>query len=291
MVGDVNSTVACALTATKLNIPVAHVEAGLRSFDKTMPEEINRLLTDQLSDLLFTTCEDANNNLLKEGIEKDKIFFVGNVMIDSLLNYLELAKKTDILSSFGLISKNSENPEELLKYAVLTLHRPANVDNPEKLKNILEAIREISKEICVVFPVHPRTASRINEFKFNKLLPILPSVEELQIRNNGIVAIHPIGYLEFLNLMAHASLVLTDSGGIQEETTVLGVPCLTLRENTERPITITEGTNELIGTDKSKIIERTFEILRNGGKKGRIPKYWDGKASKRIVRVIGNIFK
>lgn len=262
VVGDVNSTVACALVAAKKNIPVIHVEAGLRSFDRAMPEEINRVLTDQLSALLFTTEHSALDNLTKEGIAIDKVHFVGNVMIDTLHRNLARAVPASQTDT-GLRGE----------YAVLTLHRPSNVDDPEVLKNLLTAIAEIASDIPVVFPLHPRTRGRIEAFGLDGLL-------------KTISVLPPVGYLEMLGLMKEAKLVMTDSGGVQEETTALGVPCLTLRENTERPITITEGTNTLIGTDTDRLKAVVKEILQGGGKGGRIPEFWDGRAAQRIARDI-----
>jgi len=296
VVGDVNSTVACALVAAKLMIPVAHVEAGLRSFDRTMPEEINRLLTDQISDFLFTTCEDANQNLLREGIAKKKIHFVGNVMIDTLRQHLEIAKKSTIIERLEL----SENGQ-VKKYALLTLHRPSNVDDALVLKKIFGAINEIAMRIPVIFPVHPRTLSRVQEFGLNGLMNYMETnaikATHLTKRSNKktnlkrLLAVPPLGYLDFLCLMSRAALVLTDSGGIQEETTILGVPCLTLRSNTERPVTVREGTNFVVGNDPRKIKEMAFHIIENGIPPGRIPKYWDGKAAERIVRILAKHFK
>ncbi|MGB9721869.1 MAG: non-hydrolyzing UDP-N-acetylglucosamine 2-epimerase, partial [bacterium] len=271
VVGDVNTTLAGALTATKLCIPVAHIEAGLRSFDRTMPEEINRILTDHISDFLFTTCEDANENLVKEGIPKSKIFFVGNVMIDTLMRHINIAKKSDILNRLALVDK---------KYAVLTLHRPSNVDNPSDLKKILHPIVRISKALPVIYPAHPRARAQIEKMRFDKILS-----------NSNVILIAPLGYLDFLCLMSNATFVMTDSGGIQEETTILGIPCLTLRDNTERPITIKQGTNRLVGNDPERIIKEAFSIIIKRNKKERlsirkIPKYWDGRAGKRIVRIL-----
>lgn len=267
VVGDVNSTIACALVAAKENVRVIHVEAGLRSYDRAMPEEINRILTDQLSDLLFITEKDARQNLEKEGISGEKIQFVGNVMIDTLFHNLN--KTEDALSVFEKrnIGINSDS-----NYGVLTLHRPSNVDDPNCLRTLLETIGNISKKIPLVFPVHPRTAQKIKDANLQSL-----------ISKNGIYAVEPLSYLELLGLMKNATLVLTDSGGIQEETTALGVPCITLRENTERPITITNGTNTLAGTDRNKILEAADDILKSGGKSGRIPELWDGHAAERIV--------
>lgn len=264
VVGDVNSTLACALVAAKLCIPVAHVEAGLRSFDRTMPEEINRILTDQISDYLFTTCEDANENLINEGIRKDKIFFVGNTMIDSLLNHIERTKDSIILDKLQL-----RNNGYIKKYGIITLHRPSNVDNPEILRGILATIEEFTIFMPIIFPIHPRTAKQMKGYKLT-----------------DVITIPPLGYLDFLSLMSNASIVLTDSGGIQEETTVLGIPCLTLRNNTERLITISEGTNYLVGNDPDKIRDTVYNVLRSGNPKKKKPKYWDGKAAGRIIKIL-----
>lgn len=268
VVGDVNSTLACSLVAAKLCIPVAHVEAGLRSFDRTMPEEINRIVTDSLSDFLFTTCKDANDNLKREGISEEKIFFVGNVMIDSLLKFKNKAAAN---ANIKLDSRN---------YAILTLHRPSNVDNEMVFRNILEVLQEVSKKIPIIFPAHPRTQRQIRLFGYEKYFSFM----DLNSKNS-INLLDPLPYLQFLNLMVNARFVLTDSGGIQEETTILGIPCLTLRENTERPITIREGTNVLVGTDKERIIAESLKILNGENKAGRIPKLWDGKAAQRIIRI------
>jgi len=283
VVGDVNSTVACALTAAKLSIPVAHIEAGLRSFDRTMPEEINRVLTDQISDYLFTTCDDANENLMHEGIPKNKIFFVGNVMIDTLVAHVKLAKKSRILEKLRL----RENGR-LKKYAVLTLHRPSNVDNQLVLGGILRALNKVSERIPIIFPAHPRTVSRIKNFKLNDMLFFLdnPPLDDFP---GKIMLTPPLGYLDFLCLMSNATLVLTDSGGIQEESTILGVPCLTLRNNTERPITVREGTNIVVGNTPNKIVKTAFHILKNGIRQKKIPKYWDGKAAERIVKILTKV--
>jgi UDP-N-acetylglucosamine 2-epimerase (non-hydrolysing) len=267
VVGDVNSTMACTLTAAKLHLPVAHIEAGLRSFDRTMPEEINRLVTDVLSTFLFTTSVDANQNLQREGIPQEKIFLVGNVMIDTLNKHRTRAQILGTPARFKL---------EPSHYALLTLHRPANVDKAETLHSILEALITIQNEIPILFPAHPRTIRRIQEFGFQARVAKAPNLH----------LVEPLGYLEFLDLMMHARLVLTDSGGIQEETTILGVPCLTLRENTERPITITEGTNELVGTDPKRIITATQRVLGEQGKTGRMPQLWDGHAAERIVTIL-----
>ena len=268
VVGDVNSTLAAALTAVKLHIPVAHVEAGLRSFDQAMPEEINRLLTDAISDYLFTHSPDANENLEREGIPQQKIFLVGNVMVDSLLCYKPKAEQSQILRQLGL----TENG-----YALLTLHRPSNVDEKESLLRIIKALEHISREIPIVFPAHPRTQKRLKEFDLFNQSPIT---------SDQFLLIEPLGYLDFLNLEVNANFVMTDSGGIQEETTVFNIPCLTLRDTTERPVTITEGTNTLVGNNSEKIITEASKILDGKGKKGSCPKLWDGKAAARIIKIL-----
>jgi len=299
VVGDVNSTLACAITSAKLLIPVAHVEAGLRSFDRTMPEEINRIVTDSISDYLFTTCEDANENLRREGIPHEKIFFVGNVMIDSLLKHREKAKKSKILERLGLYRAESsrlktESPngskaqltDSLIKhYALVTMHRPSNVDEGETFRCILEALKRISQDIPIIFPSHPRTQKQIKVFGLSDYFKDSTN-NESRITGNGIYILDPLPYLDFLHLMTDAKCVLTDSGGIQEETTILGVPCLTLRKNTERPVTVTEGTNIIVGTNPKRILEGWFSIQRDGGKKGKIPNLWDGHAAKRIVDIL-----
>ncbi|MCK4828068.1 UDP-N-acetylglucosamine 2-epimerase (non-hydrolyzing) [bacterium] len=274
VVGDVNSTLACSLVTAKLCIPLAHIEAGLRSFDRKMPEEINRVITDSLSDFLFTTCRDANKNLEKEGISRRKIYFAGNVMIDTILKYRKLANS----------KKQKLKDLKKKEYALLTLHRPSNVDNIETLQEIFEALDYISKKIPIIFPVHPRTFKKIKEFGFSAFFQSYQISNTPQIR--GICLLPPLPYLEFLNLMDNAKFVLTDSGGIQEETTFLNVPCLTLRENTERPVTIKEGTNILVGNNKEKIIEEFFNILNGKYKIGKIPELWDGKAAERIINVL-----
>jgi UDP-N-acetylglucosamine 2-epimerase (non-hydrolysing) len=267
VVGDVNSTLACSLTAAKLNIPVAHVEAGLRSHDRQMPEEINRLVTDALSDYLFTTSRLAGENLTREGVLPEKIHFVGNVMIDTLHKHLARAGQLNTPARFEVAPGN---------YALLTLHRASNVDKRGILASLLDAVIEIQQEIPILFPVHPRTMGRIREFG---LLDPLNKAPNLRL-------VEPLSYLAFLDLMAHARFVLTDSGGIQEETTILGVPCLTIRENTERPITLTEGTNILVGLDPQRIKGEAQRILAGNGKKGRVPELWDGHAAARIVAVL-----
>jgi UDP-N-acetylglucosamine 2-epimerase (non-hydrolysing) len=264
VVGDVNSTIACALVCSKLGVRVAHVEAGLRSHDRTMPEEINRILTDAISDLLLTTSQDASENLLKEGAAADKIKFVGNVMIDSLFYSLKLAENSTVQEDLDLTGKD---------YAVLTLHRPSNVDEKTIFEGLLDALVSVSETIPIVFPVHPRTRARITEFGFAEI-----------IKRSQIRLIEPLGYLDFLRLYSGARIVLTDSGGIQEETTALSIPCLTLRENTERPITITHGTNRLVGTNSQRIRQAAFEILENqpDSTDKKIPPLWDGRAAERI---------
>lgn len=272
VVGDVNSTLACALVSAKKGIPLAHVEAGLRSSDRSMPEELNRILTDQLSDLLFTTESSGQVNLLREGIQSDRIHFVGNVMIDSLLGNLDRAVSiAHILETVDQPTFTAQHDQ----YVLLTMHRSANVDNPEILGAFLEAIKKISTRIPVVFPVHPRTKAMIEKFQFTKLL-----------QSSEILLLPPMGYLEMLGLMKGARIVLTDSGGIQEETTALGIPCITLRNNTERPITVSEGTNTIAGQDPVEILKIFEEIMKTGGKTGRSPELWDGKASTRIAKVL-----
>jgi UDP-N-acetylglucosamine 2-epimerase (non-hydrolysing) len=267
VVGDVNSTLACSLVSSKLGIRIAHVESGLRSFDRSMPEEINREVTDLLSDYLFTTCKEARTNLERVGVPSERIFFVGNVMIDSLNMNLPRARSRPVLEELRLNDG---------AFGLITLHRPSNVDHPEILESILDSIDEIQERIALIFPAHPRTVKAIRKFKFEKRLR--------RMKNLNVIA--PLGYLDFLAVMDRAAFVLTDSGGIQEETTVLGIPCLTLRENTERPVTIDQGTNILVGLNNGRIIEEAFRILDGGGKKGQLPPLWDGKTSGRIVRIL-----
>jgi UDP-N-acetylglucosamine 2-epimerase (non-hydrolysing) len=285
VVGDVNSTLACALVAAKLNIPVAHVEAGLRSYDYAMPEEINRKLADHVSDYLFTTCSDANTNLRNEGIRQDKIFFVGNVMIDTMLQHIRIAGKSKILDTLGLKSGDRAEP-----YAVVTLHRPSNVDEPVTLRRILEALNRIAKRLPIILPAHPRTVKQINEFQLKKLVDYGDGKIYCGDGKKKVRVLPPLGYLDFLWLMKNAALVLTDSGGIQEETTILDVPCVTIRDSTERPITIRQGTNVLTGNDHKKIVKTALDILNKGKRRKRIPKYWDGKAASRIVAVLNRKF-
>jgi UDP-N-acetylglucosamine 2-epimerase (non-hydrolysing) len=276
--GDVNSTIACAIVAAKENIPVVHVEAGLRSFDRSMPEEINRLLTDAISDLLFTTEESANRNLADEGVSPEKVHFVGNLMIDSLVGALDLARASALRNELGLTPGG---------YAVLTLHRPSNVDDTEQLKRTLDAILKIAERIPILFPCHPRTAARIATAGIQGL----KAWEGGAIFGNGLWRMAPASYLDFLGLVEQAALVLTDSGGIQEETTYLGIPCLTYRENTERPVTVTLGTNKLIGSDPERLLQEALATLDEKGvnenrRAGTAPPLWDGKAAQRIVKVL-----
>ena len=264
--GDVNSTVATALVCAKLGVRVGHVEAGLRSFDRTMPEEINRLLTDQLANLLFTPSEDGDVNLQKEGIAAERIFRVGNVMIDSLVKLLPAALRQN---QNGLPESFAARSAE--RYALVTLHRPANVDDGVSLKRILQSLLEVSQDLAVVFPAHPRTRKRIADFGLR--------ADQLQI-------LDPLPYLEFLGMQSRATVVITDSGGIQEETTYLGIPCLTLRENTERPVTVSLGTNVLVGRDPDKLRSEISRVLAGEAKKGTIPPLWDGHAGERIAAVL-----
>jgi UDP-N-acetylglucosamine 2-epimerase (non-hydrolysing) len=273
-----------------LQILVAHVEAGLRSFDRTMPEEINRLLTDAISDYLFTPSPDADENLRREGIPEDKIFLVGNVMVDSLLFNLEKAKKSNILKELGLQKElSSDNHQLTTDYALLTLHRPSNVDDRESLHNILEALKRISKEIPIIFPIHPRTRKQVELFGFQYYFNNFNNSNyRLSTNSQGLHCIDSLGYLNFLRLMLHAKFIMTDSGGIQEETTVLDIPCLTLRGTTERPITIDQGTNILVGNDPDKIMKVALSVLENGISRKKIPKYWDGKTADRIIKILSN---
>ena len=267
VVGDVNSTIACALVCAKLGVKVAHVEAGLRSRDRTMPEEINRILTDAISDLLLTTSQDADENLRQEGAAPGKIKFVGNVMIDSLFYNLEKSRGSKARENLGLTDKD---------YAVLTLHRPSNVDEKEVFSRLLDALIAIGERLPVIFPVHPRTRGNIEKFGF-----------AARVAASNLKLVEPLGYLDFMNLYSAARLVLTDSGGLQEETTALGIPCLTLRENTERPITIELGTNRLVGTDTEKIRRAAFEILESSARREtKIPPLWDGHAAERICEAL-----
>lgn len=271
VVGDVNSTIAAALVTSKLQAPLAHVEAGLRSFDRSMPEECNRMVTDSLSDLLFITEESGRQNLLHEGIRADKIHFVGNVMIDSLLRHLRKARESVIMQQLHVDHQS---------YALLTLHRPSNVDDRDIFHNILSALEKIEQQITIIFPIHPRSKKMLENFG---LMSRIETMRQFKM-------IAPLGYLDFLQLMANAKFVLTDSGGIQEETTVLNVPCLTLRTNTERPITVEQGTNTLVGMDPDTIVSESENILAGRGKRGSAPPLWDGHAAQRIIQIIENNF-
>ena len=270
--GDVNSTIACALVAKKLSIPVGHVEAGLRSFDMEMPEEINRILTDRISNLLFTPSRDANQNLTKEGMDSKSIKLVGNIMIDSLLNNIEKSEVSTIHQRLKIKKGN---------YALITLHRPSNVDYEDSLTRIVEALEFIGENISIIFPVHPRTTNMINEFGLESRINQIPN----------LILTKPTGYLDFLALIKYSNVVLTDSGGLQEETTALGIPCITLRENTERPITVEEGTNTIVGNKTENILKEWKNVVANGGKSGRIPELWDGKTAIRISDIIVNYLK
>jgi len=270
VVGDVNSTLACSLVASKLNIRIAHVEAGLRSFDRTMPEEINRMVTDSLSDYLFVSEKNGLRNLKREGIDPNKIYFVGNVMIDTLSANLSIINESDILSRLRLTCN---------EYSVVTLHRPSNVDSAETIAEVFDILRAVSRVVKMVYPIHPRTRKMIRKHKFSS------KFEEL----GNLLLINPLSYIDFIKLVKESKFVITDSGGIQEETTSLGVPCLTMRENTERPVTIEEGTNYLVGRSKTKVLSFVKKIINGKSKNGSIPELWDGKSAKRIVKIISMI--
>jgi UDP-N-acetylglucosamine 2-epimerase (non-hydrolysing) len=287
VVGDVTSTLACTLVAIKMGIKVAHVEAGLRSFDRSMPEELNRILTDSVADYLFVTEESGMQHLKNEGVADERVFFVGNVMIDSLVRYQEKAKTTTILEDLGLSTSDyrlataAERQLATETYIVMTMHRPANVDTKEGLESILELIELSSKDTKIIFPIHPRTRAHMEKFGL---------ADRLDHAKNLIMT-EPLGYLEFIQLMSNATAILTDSGGIQEETTYLGVPCLTFRDSTERPITVTLGTNQLLSDlDPKKTYAALQEILAGKVKKGSIPPLWDGKAAERIAAKLAEIF-
>lgn len=258
--GDVNSTVAAAIVCSKLLIPIDHVEAGLRSGDRAMPEEINRIVTDRLADLLFTPSEDGNANLIAEGVDPSQIHLVGNVMIDTLVKMLPKADQVQLVV-----------PNE---FVLVTLHRPSNTDDPEMLKSILGALSYIARDVPVVFPIHPRTRNRLSNINFDIS------------QHSGLHLWEPVGYLEFLFLQKRAKLVITDSGGVQEETTYMGIPCLTVRENTERPVTLTLGTNQLIGQDMERLLAAAHEMLNGSPKRGQVPPLWDGKAGERIAQIL-----
>lgn len=265
VVGDVTSTMACSIAAKKLHIPVAHVEAGIRSGDQSMPEEINRMVTDSITDYFFTTSRIANENLLKAGVREEQIFFVGNTMIDTLLKQRPNFKKPSVWEEIGLQEKG---------YMVMTLHRPANVDEEQMLKELIQAIVDTSQDLPIIFPVHPRT---------RKIL------DQLEIQHDNLHLVEPLGYLEFNYLVERAKAVITDSGGITEETTVMGIPCMTLRENTERPETITIGTNELLGVDPKAVAPAMQKLFAGEWKKGEVPELWDGKCAERIVEVVASL--
>jgi len=267
VVGDVNSTLACALAAAKCGVPVAHVEAGLRSFDRTMPEEINRVLTDALADYLFTHSPDADENLRREGAPEERIFRVGNVMIDTLREYEAAARARDVAGRLGLQAGG---------YAVCTLHRPSNVDDPGTLRTVVEILTELQSECPIVFPMHPRTRTRLETF----------GLADVLLEQKNLQAIDPLGYLDFIGLMATAALVLTDSGGVQEETTALGIPCLTMRECTERPVTVTMGTNTVVGTNPERVMAAARRALKGDWPRGVVPDRWDGHAADRIAAIL-----
>jgi UDP-N-acetylglucosamine 2-epimerase (non-hydrolysing) len=335
VVGDVNSTLACSLAAVKLHIPVAHVEAGLRSFDRKMPEEINRLLTDAVSDYLFTPSPEGDENLAKEGIPAEKIFLVGDIMVDSLLFHLDQAKKTNILSRLGLKQATTDRPVlrsfseggrgsealtsdlrgsgalvsdlrsfsssqlhalgSMLPFALMTLHRPANVDDKQALEKIVRGLLQVSAHFPILFPVHPRTAKQIKAFGMESSFQFHPSPDirpeeyfESETLKKKIHCFDPLGYLDFLNLMSHAAVVLTDSGGIQEETTVLNIPCITLRDTTERPITLTDGTNVLVHNDPEKIVAEVRKVLDGQKRVTRCPSLWDGRTAERVIDILAS---
>jgi UDP-N-acetylglucosamine 2-epimerase (non-hydrolysing) len=267
VVGDVNSTLACGLVAAQRGVPLAHVEAGLRSYDRSMPEETNRVVTDTLADYLFAPSRDACDNLVREGVPPEKISFVGNVMVDTLLQWRDVAAGRRTRGRFGLGRG---------EYALFTLHRPENVDARDRLGRVLEVVNAVCREIPGIFPVHPRTLRRIAEHGLEALLGSVA----------GLTVTEPMGYLDFLSLMTDARCVITDSGGIQEETTVLGIPCLTVRERTERPVTVSEGTNTVVGLDPGVAAEETRKILRGDGKRGRVPELWDGGAAERVAELL-----
>ncbi|MBF0175391.1 MAG: UDP-N-acetylglucosamine 2-epimerase (non-hydrolyzing) [Magnetococcales bacterium] len=282
VVGDVNSTLACALVASKKGVPVIHVEAGLRSFDRSMPEEINRILTDQIADWLFTTERTAHEHLQREGIPPERIHFVGNVMIDTLRRMLpQVPQAAAVIRKWpgGDRIPISPSPGRKGAYGVVTLHRPSNVDHPENLEQLLICLREVSQQLPLIFPLHPRTAQQMQTAGLLK-----------QQHHQHILTTPPLGYMDMLSLLSQAHLVLTDSGGIQEETTALGVPCLTLRDNTERPVTVTQGTNTLVGTQPAHILAAVAKIMSEGGKRGRLPELWDGQAAGRIATILKKHF-
>lgn len=267
VVGDVNSTIACSLTAAKLHIKVAHVEAGLRSFDRKMPEEINRLLTDSIADYLFVTEKSGMENLKKEGVDDSKVFFVGNVMIDSLAYYLEKSNGSRVIDTYDLEKEN---------YVLFTLHRPSNVDTEDQLNKLIESLNKIGEQRKAIFPMHPRTRNNLDKFGLEEKI------------HSNITITDPIGYIDFISLIKNAELIVTDSGGIQEESTYLGVQCITLRDSTERPATVEVGTNQLLGTDLQKAVEAALNVLDGNKKEGKVPELWDGSAAERIVDILIN---
>ncbi|MDT3740564.1 MAG: UDP-N-acetylglucosamine 2-epimerase (non-hydrolyzing) [Candidatus Kapabacteria bacterium] len=271
VVGDVNSTMACSLVAAKLGIKIIHMEAGLRSYDRNMPEEINRIVTDALADLLLTPSADGTENLLKEGVSPDKIKLVGNIMIDTLLHFLPKAEKSGILEKLSVTKNN---------YAAVTLHRPSNVDGEQSLRAILETLSSIQKKIRIVLPIHPRTRKNIELFGLSDIVDNSPE----------LILTDPLGYLDFQKLMSNSRFVITDSGGVQEETTALKIPCITVRENTERPVTIWEGSNELVGFDMDKLLYFSDKAISGSWKQSRIPEFWDGKTAERVVDNIEKYF-
>lgn len=266
VVGDVNSTLGCALVSAKRGVPVAHVEAGLRSFDRSMPEEINRRVTDVLSDFLFAPSRRAVDNLRREGLEEERIHFVGNVMVDTLTRFRSRARETGARARHGVEDGD---------YAVVTFHRPSNVDDPEKLEGLLSMLVRLSAHLPVLFPVHPRTRRQINAQDLAKVT-----------EGSMVQLLEPLGYVEFLDLLSGARVALTDSGGIQEESTVLGVPCLTVRENTERPVTVEQGTNRVVGTHPNTVLAAALEALKENPNQGRAPEGWDGRAAERLVEIL-----
>lgn len=267
VVGDVNSTLACSLVAVKMGVRVAHIEAGLRSFDRRMPEEINRLATDAIADFLFVSEPSGVENLKREGIDDEKIFFVGNVMIDSLVHYRQKAKKSEVPKTLGLKAR---------QYILVTIHRPSNVDQKMSLQRMFSVLQRLSERTTVVFPIHPRTRKMMGQFGMEESVRAIPN----------LVLTEPLGYLDFLSLMDSAAVLITDSGGIQEETTFLKIPCLTLRENTERPITIEVGTNQLCGGDLESVVTKSFEVMDGKANHGTIPELWDGHAAERITEIL-----
>lgn len=302
VVGDVNSTLGCALVTSKISFDsagsrplIAHVEAGLRSFDRSMPEEINRIVTDHVSDILFVTEESGLTNLRQEGVSRDKIHFVGNTMIDSLLAFTEKAESSTILETLGFRSRRGSSGagDSIASYALLTLHRPANVDDRGAFQNILGGLEDLMRDRPIVFPVHPRTRQRIREFGLDHYFPEIgadsnPTGKGMAPRRGGVVLADPLGYLDFLCLMKHSTIVVTDSGGIQEETTCLGIPCVTVRENTERPVTVRSGTNLIAGTKKDGIKDAIRRQMVSGVAKG-VPEQWDGHAAERIIDILSAI--